>query len=353
MTNTIEIENLNISDLDIPTDETLQEVATACEDIATSSEGIVTSCESVATACGDIAKDTTLQSTNTALGSLATDATLQATNTALGSLMADTTGQSIATAITGLSGAISPAASNVTYDNTDSSLSASNVKVALDELDDEKVSKSGDTMTGDLTVEKGSPRFNADNNAVTLSTATNNGVSSTTYCGLSIRDSNNSQIGLLENIAGTDGTISTRVTARNMDRSGNAVSNSLQVIARKNGTMGYSVSDAGAFRKAINTETASIIRASGVSSNVPIPDIVRQGNVVIIHFAHQFQAGTYYNLYKVSPLPIGNQHAMLDLGGQNRTIIALLSDGTMRFNVSTTLSTTQYVIGQLVYLTDE
>lgn len=88
MTNTIEIENLNISDLDIPTDETLQEVATACENIATS-------CDNVATACGDIAKDTTLQSTNTALGSLATDATLQATNTALGSLMADNTGQDI------------------------------------------------------------------------------------------------------------------------------------------------------------------------------------------------------------------------------------------------------------------
>lgn len=122
MTNTIEIENLNISDLDIPTDETLQEVATACENIATS-------CDNVATACGDIAKDTTLQSTNTALGSLATDATLQATNTALGglntsvggiikdatlqttntalaSLMADTTGQSIASAISGLGAAL-------------------------------------------------------------------------------------------------------------------------------------------------------------------------------------------------------------------------------------------------------
>lgn len=173
------------------------------------------------------------------------EARLAAIETALASLMADTTGQSIATAITGLSGAISPAASNVTYDNTDSSLSASNVKAALDELDDEKVNLSGDTMTGDLNVEKGSPRFNADNNAVTLSTATNNGVSSTTYCGLSIRDSNKSQTGLLENIAGTDGSITTRVTARNMDTSGNAVSNSLQVIARKNGTMDYSVSDSG------------------------------------------------------------------------------------------------------------
>ena len=191
MTNTIEIENLNISDLDIPTDETLQEVATACENIATSSESIATSCDNVATSCNSLAKDTTLQSTNTALGSLATDATLQATNTALGglntslggiikdatgqsidtsvgnistvlsdvatdttlatvakdttlqatntalgSLMADTTGQDIKTAINNLAGAISPAASNVTFDNTVSGLSSSNAQGAIDEVNE-------------------------------------------------------------------------------------------------------------------------------------------------------------------------------------------------------------------------
>ena len=183
MTNTIEIENLNISDLDIPTDETLQEVATACENIATSSESIATSCDNVATSCNSLAKDTTLQSTNTALGSLATDATLQATNTALGglntslgciikdatgqsidtsvgnistvlsdvatdttlatvakdttlqatntalsSLMADTTGQSIASAISGLANAVKPDASDIPYDSN------TTVKGKIDEI---------------------------------------------------------------------------------------------------------------------------------------------------------------------------------------------------------------------------
>lgn len=85
MTNTIEIENLNISDLDIPTDETLQEVATACENIA---------------------KDTTLQSTNTALGSLATDATLQATNTALGSISGSLSGFATDTTLQAVKGSI-------------------------------------------------------------------------------------------------------------------------------------------------------------------------------------------------------------------------------------------------------
>lgn len=213
------------------------------------------------------------------------------------------------------------------------------------------VNKSGDTMTGDLTVDKSSPRFNADNNAVTLSTATNNGVSSTTYCGLSIRDSNNSQIGLLENIAGTDGTISTRVTARNMDTSGNAVSNSLQVLARKNGTMGYSVSDAAAFRKAINTETAIITRASGVSSSVPLPGISRRGNVVIIHFATLIPAGTYNNIYKVTPAPIEQQHCLCSFNNSSYSI-TVLSDGTVKFNNPVTINSAQYIIGQIVYLTD-
>ena len=165
MTNTIEIENLNISDLDIPTDETLQEVVTSCEGIATSCEGVATSCDSIATSCdsvviscdsiatscGDLAKDTTLQATNTALGSLATDttlqnvkgsidsvasaegtlnttlgavakdATLQATNTALGGLntsvgaiIKDTTGQSIDASV----GNIATVLSDVATDNT-------------------------------------------------------------------------------------------------------------------------------------------------------------------------------------------------------------------------------------------
>lgn len=139
MTNTIEIENLNISDLDIPTDETLQEVATACENIATSSESIATSCDNVASSCGDIAKDTTLQSTNTALGSLAADATLQATNTALGELntslggiIKDATGQSIDTSVGNISTVLSDVATDTTLATVakDTTLQATNTALA-------------------------------------------------------------------------------------------------------------------------------------------------------------------------------------------------------------------------------
>ena len=82
-----------------------------------------------------LAKDSTLQATNTALGNI---------NTTLGGITTndpptDTTQQSIAAAINSLVGAISPAASNVTFDNTGTGLSASNVQAAITELNDFKL----------------------------------------------------------------------------------------------------------------------------------------------------------------------------------------------------------------------
>lgn len=56
-------------------------------------------------------------------------------------LMKDVTGQAIVTAINNISGAISPTAVNVSYDNTSSGISASNVQAAIDELESEKLSK--------------------------------------------------------------------------------------------------------------------------------------------------------------------------------------------------------------------
>lgn len=106
------------------------------------------------------------------------------------------------------------------------------------------------------------------------------------------------------------------------------------------------------WKRVQSTSNASITRQSGVSSSVPIPDIDRRGNVVIISFAHQFPAGTYYQLYDVSPKPIRSEYAIVD-HGTNTTVIDLFTNGTMRFKTSMTFTANQYVLGQLVYLTDE
>lgn len=73
-------------------------------------------------------------------------------------LMKDTTGQAIVTAINNISGAISPSADNVTYDNTASGLSASNVQAAVDELESEKLTKidSIESITAPIVLSSGS-----------------------------------------------------------------------------------------------------------------------------------------------------------------------------------------------------
>lgn len=67
-----------------------------------------------------------------------TDRSLQGLTTAVQGIstsgMSDSTGQAINTTLQSLVGAISPAASNVTFDNTGTDLSASNVQAAIAEI---------------------------------------------------------------------------------------------------------------------------------------------------------------------------------------------------------------------------
>ena len=106
------------------------------------------------------------------------------------------------------------------------------------------------------------------------------------------------------------------------------------------------------WKRVSSLSDASISRQSGVSSNVPIPQITRRGNEVIVHFAHQFPAGTYQQLYEVTPTPASEQHAIVALGN-NIIIVHLSTSGRIRFNSQQTISATSYLIGQLVYLTDD
>ena len=134
------------------------------------------------------------------------------------------------------------------------------------------------------------------------------------------------------------------------------VNQSASNVSYDNTTSGLSASNVqGAIDEVNNLvkkSTASITRQSGVSSNVPIPQITRRGNEVIVHFAHQFPAGTYQQLYEVTPTPASEQHAIVALGN-NIIIVHLSTSGRIRFNSQQTISATSYLIGQLVYLTDE
>lgn len=156
-------------------------------------------------------------------------------------IITDATGQDIKTAINSLAGAISPAAANVTFNNSGTGMTASNVQAAIEEID---------------------------------------GI--------------------------TDGLTAT---------------------------------------------STNITRYSGVSSSVPLPAVSRRGKLVIIHFAHQLPAGTYTNLWNVTPTPASQQHAIVALGN-SWTIMSVTNTGVVKFNNSVTLNSDQYVIGQIIYNTN-
>ena len=85
-----------------------------------------------------LAQDSTLQAVVTAISNISGGSD-PVTNTTVNTLGKDTTLQSIASAISGLAGAISPAALNVTFNNTGTDLSASNVQTAITELNECKI----------------------------------------------------------------------------------------------------------------------------------------------------------------------------------------------------------------------
>lgn len=156
-------------------------------------------------------------------------------------IITDDTGQAINTTLQSLVGAISPSAANVTFDNTGTGMTASNVQAAIEEIDD---------ITDDLTA-----------------------------------------------------------------------------------------------------TSSNITRYSGVSSSVPLPAVSRRGKMVIIHFAHQLPAGTYTNIWNVTPAPASQQHALVAIGN-NLTTMAVTNTGVVKFNNSVTINSDQYVIGQIIYNTN-
>lgn len=239
------------------------------------------------------------------------EARLAAIETALASLMADTTGQSIASALQIIGQNVKPSASDIPYD---SSLS---VKGKIDEVNEARYQiKSYNTS---IPVDN---MHGNDYSGVYWMTKPNwSGMPSASY-------------GYLE-VVGNLQKFYPYVPSGRAD---------IYVRMFINNTWN-------AWKRTSSLSDASITRASGVSSSVQLPGITRRGNVVIIHFATMLPAGTYYNLYKVSPVPTEQQHCIVSFNGSNS--MTILSDGTVRFSNSVTTNSSQYIIGQLVYLTDD
>ena len=161
--------------------------------------------------------------------------------------------------------------SGLTYNPSTSVLSMSgtpsgNTDVVTKAYADGKVDKTGDTMTGTLTITGG--QYSREDNGVTLDTSNNNQVTSNRYRGIAALSDKDSAhfISQFSGFAKTDGSIGAYIQAQNMKTNGSTVQNSFIVGVNKDGSRYYEVSDAAAFRDAIGT-APSLIEIGNISTS--------------------------------------------------------------------------------------
>ena len=114
------------------------------------------------------------------------------------------------------------------------------------------VSKSGDTMSGDLNINSNNARTKYINPNMTLDTSANNGLSSDSSYGAYFTDKNGNAVGDVSMTTRSTGRNYAQLMARNKKTDGTAVANYIDVIADKDGSSSYFVSNPAAFRKAID-----------------------------------------------------------------------------------------------------
>lgn len=113
------------------------------------------------------------------------------------------------------------------------------------------VSKSGDTMSGNLIVEKSNGEFRLKNPNVTINTTANNGVTSSQTEGVMVKDSANNDVTRFIAVQETNGDIIAQIAAFNKKTDGTATNNYINATVKKDGTRTYTVADPEAFRSAI------------------------------------------------------------------------------------------------------
>ena len=139
------------------------------------------------------------------------------------------------------------------------------------------VSKSGDTMSGDLTVEKSNGDFVSKNPNITINTSANNGVTSSQTEGFMIKDSANNNIARFISVQETTGDVLAQMAAFNKKTDGTATTNYINVTIKKDGTSSYTVSDPAAFRSAIgaaSNDLTTIGNMAAVSVATSTPTLI-------------------------------------------------------------------------------
>ena len=116
---------------------------------------------------------------------------------------------------------------------------------------------------------------------------------------------------------------------------------------------GYAVTSDGV-ATALRTD-ATVTRGASMPATVPVASLTRFGKICIFSFASQLPARTYANtdvIWNVTPKPKSATRNLLYLG-TSPVILSIYNNGEVRFNASQTLANDTYLIGELVYYTEE
>lgn len=115
------------------------------------------------------------------------------------------------------------------------------------------VSKSGDTMTGDL---NNAASFANKYNGVEVDNSSTNHVSSNTQLtSVEFKDKNDFVYSELNTTLSTNGLIETWLNVKNKKTDGSVVNNYIDLLIAKDGTRSYAVADPAAFRSAIGAQS--------------------------------------------------------------------------------------------------
>ena len=172
--------------------------------------------------------------------------------------------------------------SGLTYNPSTSVLSMSgtpsgNTDVVTKAYADGKVDKTGDTMTGDLNINSNNARTKYINPNMTLDTSANNGLSSDSSYGAYFTDKNGNAVGDVSMTTRSTGRNYAQLMARNKKTDGTAVTNYIDVIADKDGSSSYYVSNPAAFRSAIGLGSETGINGyfEWSTGSVSVPNATR------------------------------------------------------------------------------
>ena len=144
------------------------------------------------------------------------------------------------------------------------------------------VSKSGDTMSGNLIVEKSNGEYRLKNPNVTINTTANNGVTSSQTEGVMVKDSANNDVTRFIAVQETNGDVIAQIAAFNKKTDGTATNNYINATIKKDGTRSYAIADPAAFRTAIGL-TSSTTELTTPASQIFRQFIKRQNGIVYLY----------------------------------------------------------------------